>query len=77
MSWQDILLSVGQFVFAVALLPSVFSKDKPALLTSCTTAAVLIIFAFVYSTLQLWSATAFASLVGVMWLILAVQKYLK
>jgi len=77
MSWQDILLSIGQFVFAVALLPSVFSKDKPALSTSLTTGIVLAIFAFTYFTLKLWSAATFAVLVGAIWFILAVQKYFK
>lgn len=77
MSWQDVLLSVGQFVFVVALFPSVFSEDKPALSTSLTTGVVLIVFAFTYSTLRLWSGAVFAILVGVMWFILAVQKYFK
>ena len=71
------MLSIGQFVFALALLPSVFSKDKPALSTSLTTGIVLAIFAFTYSTLKLWSAAAFAALVGVIWFILAVQKMVK
>ncbi|MBU6431112.1 MAG: hypothetical protein KGJ58_02055 [Patescibacteria group bacterium] len=77
MSWQDILLSIGQFVFAVALLPSVFGKDKPALSTSLTTGIVLMIFAFTYSTLKLWSGAAFAALVGAMWFVLVIQKYFK
>ncbi|RJQ32355.1 NUDIX hydrolase [Candidatus Parcubacteria bacterium] len=75
MSWQDVLLSIGQFVFAAALLPSVFGKDKPALFTSLTTGIVLGVFAFTYLTLQLWSASIFAAVVGVLWLILAFQKY--
>lgn len=77
MSWQDVLLSIGQLVFAVALLPSVFSKDKPAISTSLTTGAVLMTFAFTYSTLKLWSAAAFAAIVGILWLVLAFQKYFK
>jgi len=77
MSWQDILLSIGQFVFAVALLPSVFSKDKPAVSTSLMTGTVLVAFAFTYSTLKLWSAATFAAVVGIIWLILFFQKYFK
>ena len=75
MEWQDIILSVGQFIFIIALLPSVFSKDKPALATSIITSATLIVFAFTYATLSLTSAAISGVIVSLLWFILAIQKY--
>jgi hypothetical protein len=75
MPWQDWVLAVGSFIFAVALYPSIKSPDKPALSTSASTAAVLGVFAVTYVTLSLWMAAFTVTLTGIMWTILAVQKY--
>ena len=77
MHWQDIVLSIGQWIFVIALLPSVFGKDKPALSSSLLTGGVLALFAFVYSTLGLWSSVLATSAVSLTWLILAWQKFSK
>lgn len=58
MSWQDVTISVGQFVFAVGLLPSIFGRFKPALVTSLTTAAGLTVFGFCFWTLGLYLSMA-------------------
>jgi len=76
MEWQDIVLSVGSWVFAIALIPSVIGKDKPALATSLSTGIILLVYAAVYVTLSLWSASISTFLVAAMWLTLAVQKVL-
>lgn len=76
MLWQDLVLTGGSAVFALALLPSVFSKDKPALSTSFMTGTVLLIFAFVYWTLSLWVSTITTIITGFLWLTLAIQKIL-
>ena len=75
MEWQDIILSIGQIVFIIALLPSVFSKDKPALATSVITGITLMIFAFTYATLSLTNAAISAVIVSLLWFVLAIQKY--
>lgn len=75
MHWQDIVLSIGQWIFVLALLPSVFGKDKPALASSLLTGGVLSVFGFVYATLGLWSAVVATSAVAGTWFILAWQKY--
>ncbi len=77
MSWQDIILSIGQYVFVIALLPSVFGKDKPALSSSLITAIILAIFSLVYSTLDLWSSTVASGIVSATWFLLAWQQYRK
>lgn len=76
MIWQDAVLLVGQIIFAIALLPSIFSKDKPALATSIINFVVLYIIGFVNITLKLYGFAAGIFIVGVLWNILAVQKYL-
>ena len=76
MIWQDVVLAGGQWVFIIALLPSVFGKDKPALLTSIITAAVLALFAFTLSTLSLWVAAFSTLFTATAWTVLAVQKFM-
>lgn len=72
---QDLILTLGSLVFVIALMPSIVSKNKPALSTSTLTSLVLFIFAGVYISLHLWFAAFTTSLTGTQWLILAVQKY--
>jgi len=74
MTWQDIIIAAGQWVFLLALLPSILGKDKPALTTSIATSVVLAVLAFTYATLSLWISTISATLVSSAWLTLAVQK---
>jgi hypothetical protein len=73
-SWQDIVISVGSLVFAVALIPSVVGQDKPALSTSLTTGIVLTVFTVTYASLDLWYATITTAGAAILWSILAIQK---
>ena len=75
MVWQDWILTTGSILFIIALAPSVFSKDKPALTTSLLTGTVLAVFAFVYATLSLWLAALTVAITSLTWFILAYQKY--
>lgn len=77
MHWQDIVLTAGGVIFIIALIPSVLSKDKPALSSSIMTGTVLIIFAYVYFTLSLWFSTLTTAITGIIWFILAAQKLKK
>lgn len=72
--WQDVVLAGGSIVFIIALFPSVFSKNKPALSTSLTTGSVLLIFVFVYASLSLWFAMVSTSITSFVWFVLAFQK---
>jgi hypothetical protein len=72
--WQDIVLAVGSLLLAVALIPSLRSKDKPALATSLLTASCLAVFAVVYASLELWYSTTTTSLTSLLWFILAYQR---
>lgn len=74
MSWQDIALSIGSVVFIVALLPSVFSEDKPAAATSAMTGAVLVVFATSYASLGLWVSAAITLITAGLWMTLLIQQ---
>ena len=76
-SWQDLILSIGGLFFVIALLPSVFSKNKPALLTSVMNGVILAIFAVVYCTLSLWFSAFTLGMTCITWFILAIQKGLQ
>lgn len=65
---------VAQIVFSMALLPSIFSKNKPALASSLVTGTFVLIIAFAFATLSLWLSTITSVINGTMWLILAFQK---
>lgn len=75
MHWQDVVLTIGQIIFIAALIPSILSRDKPALQTSILTSAVAFSIAIVYVTLSIPFAAASAALNGALWLVLAVQKW--
>lgn len=77
MSWQDIILTGGSIVFIIALLPSVFSNNKPASSTSAMTGSILLVFAFVYGSLHLWFATVTTLITAALWFTLLVQKLRK
>lgn len=76
MSWQDVVLLICQIVFAIALFPSILSKNKPALTTSVLNTVFLYIIFLVNLTLNLYGFAAGIFIVATLWLILAVQKYL-
>ena len=75
--WQDIVLAVGSLIFAFALLPSVFSKHKPAVWTSLLTASVMAVFSVTYASLSLWYTASTSTLATTLWFVLAIQKILQ
>ena len=76
-TWQDIVLAIGSLVLAGALIPSIASKDKPALWTSVVTGTVLAVFTVVYGSLSLWYATITTGITTLLWAALALQKIFK
>ena len=74
MIWQDAVLSAGGLVFSIAMIPTIVGKDKPALITSVSTAIVLTAFVFTYATLELWFAMSTTGLTALTWYIVTFQK---
>lgn len=75
MSWQDLLFAVGSIVFAIALVPSIRSADKPALSTSLLTGGVLATYVVAFATLNLWYAAATDAVCVAAWFVLAWQVW--
>lgn len=74
MHWQDIVISMCQIGFFIALIPSIRSHHKPAAITSIMNFVLVFIVATCLLTLELWFSAITAYLVDVSWLILAIQK---
>lgn len=74
MHWQDIVLTVGQIIFIIALIPAIRNKQKPPFLTNILNAFVLFCFGVVYITLSLWFAAVTTCIVAILWLVLTVQS---
>lgn len=76
-NWQDIVLSTSVLAFNVALLPSIFGKQKPQIATSLMTALFLIPEIVVFFSLTLWYSFAMALLNALLWSALAIQRYIQ
>ncbi len=76
MHWQDIILTIGSWIFAIVLIPSIRSKtDKPALSSSLLTAILCTTYIFVYLSLRFWTTSVSMSVLALAWWILAYQKW--
>jgi hypothetical protein len=75
MIWQDLVIAIGQWFFAITLLPTLFSKELPPYFTSIPTGMILIIFGFTFGTLSLWNSAISSIVVGCVWLSIAIKKY--
>ena len=75
MLWQDYVIAIGQIFFVFALIPSIRSSNKPALITSVTYASIITVIATSLLTLGLWFSAATGYMGAIAWAILALQKY--
>lgn len=76
MTWQDFTIFVSQAALAVALVPALVGSEKPPRSTCWATALPLLACAAAYLSLGLRWSFASASLCGIMWLWLALQRRL-
>lgn len=76
MMWQDILVGVGEWIFIISLLFSIFSKDKPSIYTSLTTGLVLTAFSISFFTLNLYISAISSFGCAICWYILFIQKWM-
>ena len=74
MIWQDIVISIAQVFFVVALIPSIRGKDKPALVTSIMNTILVSAIAATQLTLNLWFSALTALAIAAGHLILTIQK---
>jgi len=74
MVWQDIVLTAGTWIFIIALIPTLRGGEKPQFSTSVITGIILVIYAIVYATLELWISVFSTSALALAWFALAAQK---
>lgn len=72
--WQDIVMTIGQFVFAFSLIPTIIGKEKPAWTTCMLSAIVLTIYIPTLYTLGLYISVVATILVAIGWWILFFQS---
>lgn len=74
MIWQDYVIMTCLAGFAVALVPSIVGKNKPAKVTCLMTVLLGTIIAVCFGTLGLWLSMTVESLMIAAWFVLLVQK---
>ncbi len=72
--WQDYVIMIGNFVFAIALMPSIFSKNKPAKTTCVMTYLMLAIFCYTFYTLNMIGSSVSSGISSALWLTLHLQQ---
>ena len=77
MIWQDAVIGIGNWIFVLALIPSIISNKKPAIATSLITAVVVTVIAYCFFTLELYHSMISSVAVGVCWWVLFLQVMLK
>ena len=74
MIWQDIVIMVSCFGFAIALIPSIRGKQKPPRSSCFLTIVLLTAIAVSFGTLKLWLSLASEITAIVAWGVLFFQK---
>lgn len=68
------VISLCQLGFVFALIPSIRSRDKPALATCLVSVVLVCIISTSLLTLKLWFSAGTGFAIGVCWVILSYQK---
>lgn len=74
MKWQDVVISVVSIAFAVALIPTLVGKQKPAFSTGLLTTVGLAVFVVIYLTLGLWLSAMTSAVSAAMWGVITHQS---
>jgi hypothetical protein len=74
--WQDWAIAVIQWVFALALIPTIRDASaKPSLSSSLLTAILLTALSGIFITLELWNGALSSLAVAIAWFILTFQRW--
>ncbi|MCK4550821.1 MAG: hypothetical protein KAT91_02615 [Candidatus Aenigmarchaeota archaeon] len=79
MVWQDIVISIVNIVFIIALVPQIYNgfklkKGSVIIATSLPTFIGLYVVAIVFYTLQLYYSSFVTVIGGILWTILFIQR---
>lgn len=75
MKWQDAVISVVSIAFAIALIPTLVGRQKPAFSTGLLTTVGLAIFVAVYVSLGLWLSSLISVVTAAIWGAITVQSW--
>lgn len=73
--WQDYVFAGGSVIFTIALIPSVFSPNKPSVWTSFLTGIALLVMAITYLTLEFYFSAVAVFANCCLWATLFVQVF--
>lgn len=74
--WQDYVIAIVQWLFVLALIPTLLHKDeKPPFLTSILLSASIAVLGITYITLALSLSTLPAFIQAALWMLIAVQRF--
>jgi hypothetical protein len=75
-SWQDLVIAVVQWVFAVSLVPTILhATEKPTFVTAIVTSVSLFVMTLAFASLHLWFSAASVAVGGIAWSILTWQRF--
>jgi len=74
MIWQDVLMMIGGFGFALALIPSIVGERKPEKLSCAITGGILTSYVVAMATLGLLLSAIATWITAVMWWVLLIQQ---
>ena len=74
MIWQDIVIMIACFGFAIALIPSIIGKRKPERSSCAITIILLAAIAICFATLGLWLSMVSEITAIIAWGILLFQR---
>ena len=75
MIWQDVVMTLGQFAFGIALIPTIKANQPPTKGTCLTTAVIATIYVPTLLSLGLKVSFLATILVATNWWILFYQSY--
>lgn len=73
MNREDLIFTIWNFILALALLPSIFSENKPSAATSLVTGVVLASFSFSFNRINFYWANWVTAGAAGLWFILFAQ----
>lgn len=74
--WQDWVIAAIQWIFVLALIPSLrHPTNKLPLSSSLLTGVLLLVLSGVFFTLSLWNGTLSSFVLSIAWLLLAWQRW--
>lgn len=73
MQREDIVFSIGNLILAAALLPSIFSTNKPSAITSLITCAILAAFCCCFIKMKYELTVWITGAASILWFVLFVQ----